>query len=94
MMTVSEREFVAAAVALLSELSGTDPGEIGPDTELRGTGWFDSLLLVSFLDFVETQRGAPLPISPETGIPLEDLATIRSAYRLVVARDAGTAGLT
>jgi hypothetical protein len=81
----SEREFVDSAVALLCGLSGTDPSELGPDTDLRSTGWFDSLLLVSFLDFIETQRGAPLPISAETGIPIADLATIRGAYRLVVA---------
>lgn len=80
----SEQDFVEAAVAHLSALSGTDASELGPDTLLRETGWFDSLLLVSFLDFIEEQRGSPLPVSADTGLPLADLATVRSAYRLVV----------
>lgn len=84
----SEQEFVDEAVTLLCGLSGTDPGELGPDTDLQSTGWFDSLLLVSFLEFVEARRGAALPISAETGIPIADLATIRSAYRLVVTQEA------
>lgn len=81
----SEEEFIRESLDLIRELTGDESAGLGPDTELLATGWFDSLLLVSFLDFIETQRGAPLPISAENGIPMEKLATIRAAYQLVVA---------
>jgi acyl carrier protein len=79
----SESEFIADAIALIQTISGEQAADLGPDTELPETGWFDSLLLVTFLDFIEAELGAPLPISDETGIPAEHLTTIRKAYRLV-----------
>lgn len=81
----SEAEFIQDAIALFRSVSGDVAATVGPDTDLSATGWFDSLLLVTFLDFIESQRGAPLAISTETGIPMDDLATIRKAYQLVIA---------
>jgi hypothetical protein len=81
----SEQEFTDRAITHLCTLSGMPLDALGPDTPLQATGWFDSLMLVSFLDFVETQRGSPLRVSAETGLPLEDLETVRTAYRLVLA---------
>ncbi len=81
----SEQEFVDNALEFVRELVGDEAAELSPDTDLHSTGWFDSLLLVSFLDFIETERGAPLAMSAEIGIPMEDLASIRKAYQLIIA---------
>jgi hypothetical protein len=80
----SESEFIEGAIAMIHSVTGQERAELGPDTDLQATEWFDSLLLISFLDFIETARGAPLPLT-ETGLAMEDLATIRTAYKLVIA---------
>lgn len=82
---IDESAFIDRAVTLLSEISGEDLDAIDGDTALLGAEFFDSLVLISFLAFLEEQRGSSLPISPTDGIPFRALATIRAAYWHLVA---------
>jgi acyl carrier protein len=54
-------------------------------TPLEGVEGLDSLFVVSFLQFLENERGAPLPIYDDGGIPVEAFASVRTAYELVTA---------
>jgi acyl carrier protein len=82
---VDEASFIDRAVRFLAEISGEDPGSIDADTQLLETSFFDSLALIAFLEFLEQQRGSPLPVSPKDGIPVGALASIRTAYRKLLA---------
>lgn len=82
---VDEATFVERAVVLVADLVGDDPGSIDADTPLLELGFFDSLALISFLEFLEEERGSTLPVSPDDGIPLEALTSIRTAYRELLA---------
>jgi hypothetical protein len=82
---VEETAFIERAVRFLAEISGEDPAGIDGDTLLLQTSFFDSLALIAFLEFLERQRGSPLPISPQDGIPVGALTSIRTAYRQLLA---------
>ena len=83
---VDEATFIDRGVAFVAELSGDDAGAIDGDTPLLDSGFFDSLALVAFLEFLEEQRGEPLPVSPDDGIPLDGLTSLRTAYRRLLVR--------
>jgi acyl carrier protein len=84
---VDEASFIERAVGFLVEISGEDPAAIDADTPLLEAGFFDSLALIAFLEFLERERGRPLAISPLDGIPVGALASIRAAYRQLLADD-------
>jgi acyl carrier protein len=84
---VDESTFIERAVLFVADISGEDSSSIDGDTPLLDSGFFDSLALISFLEFLEEERGSPLPISPDDGIPLDALASIRAAYRQLLATD-------
>jgi hypothetical protein len=84
-MALDEATFIDNAVVFVAELAGGELDSIDADTPLLESGFFDSLALISFLEFLEEQRGSPLPVSPDDGIPLEALASIRAAYRELLA---------
>jgi acyl carrier protein len=79
-MTVKmdEGEFMTQARRYISDSLGKDGDAIDPDVDLIRTGILDSLLLISFLSFIETLRGEELSEIPD----LSGSFTLRSAYCL------------
>lgn len=90
----TEEQFFEETVAFLRSTLGDDSVEIGPDTDLQEADFFDSLMLVSFLEYVEERRGSPIPISPDTGLPIDALSSIRAAYEQLIlpAQEESSAG--
>lgn len=76
-MSLTETDFYERAGTFLREL-GQIPEVPEPDQDLIGTGVIDSLLLVSFLTFIENERGTELPDFPDLASGL----SLRSAYAL------------
>ncbi len=82
---MTEEEFITDALDFFRSAVGDEEFELGPDTDLYDAPFFDSLLLVSFLQFIEERRGSPIPMSKDTGIPLEALKSIRTTYQVLVS---------
>lgn len=83
--TMTEEEFITDALHFFRDAVGEDEIELGPDTDLYDAPFFDSLLLVSFLQFIEERRGSPIPMSTDAGIPLEALKSIRTTYQGLIS---------
>lgn len=83
--TMTEAEFITDSLHFFREAVGEDDFELGPDTDLYDAPFFDSLLLVSYLQFIEESRGSPIPMSQDAGIPLEALKSIRTTYQVLVS---------
>lgn len=82
---MTEEQFIEEALDFFRGAVGEDQFDLGPDTDLYDAPFFDSLLLVSFLQFIEDRRGSPIPMSNEAGIPLEALKSIRTTYQVLVS---------
>lgn len=81
MTTITEHEFIESGRRFLEERLGGGT-EIGADTELLDSGLVDSLLVLEFFFFLESVRGEE--IVPDAA-SMAAIATLRSAYKLVVA---------
>jgi acyl carrier protein len=75
---IGEAEFMERARIYIRDSLGKGGEEIDPDADLIRTGIFDSLLLISFLSFIERLRGQELSEIPD----LSGAFTLRSAYSL------------
>jgi acyl carrier protein len=83
-MTASQEEFEARARAFIVDFCGIEVPGLTAETPLDEIDELDSLFVVSFLQFIENERGAPRPVSAEDGIPTEALRSVRSAYTMLV----------
>lgn len=80
MEEMTEEEFIQRARTFFYEVAGVESAALGADTDLIESGVLDSLLLISFLAFMEKLRGSPLDITRES---LPAISTLRGAYALV-----------
>lgn len=76
-----DEAFVARAVAYIRDQLGKDTQGVGPDSDLIQTGVLDSLGLVSFMVFLEEERGEELAEVPD----LSQGFSLRRAHRLVAS---------
>lgn len=76
-MSVNEEEFYDRAREFLREFVGSE--HIGLDADLIHSGVLDSLLVIAFIDFIETQRGVALSALPN----LSGSFSLRAAYKLL-----------
>lgn len=83
-MIVSQTEFEERAREFIEDFCGTEVPGLTADTRLDEVEELDSLFVVSFLQFIENERGAPLPVSAEDGIPAEALRSVRNAWTMLV----------
>jgi acyl carrier protein len=73
-----ESTFIDLARTYIRDVLGKNGDSVDPDADLIRTGILDSLLLVSFLTFIEEQRGQELSEIPD----FSGAFTLRSAYCL------------
>ena len=80
MEELTEDVFINRARTFFYEVSGVEPASLDPDANLVESGILDSLLLISFLAFMEKLRGSPLEITREN---LPAISSLRGAYAFV-----------
>ena len=80
MEELTEEVFINRARAFFYEVSGVESASLDPDANLIESGVLDSLLLISFLAFMEKLRGSPLEITREN---LPAISSLRGAYAFV-----------
>ncbi|RAO01967.1 hypothetical protein GAR05_01575 [Micromonospora saelicesensis] len=78
---IGEQQFFESAREFLRERFGEQAAHVDVDTELIQSGLLDSLLVLEFF-FLEGVRGAAIAADAAT---VEELSTLRNAYRIVVA---------
>jgi len=83
MEELTEEVFIKRARTFFYEVAGVESASLDADTDLIESGVLDSLLLISFLAFIEKLRGSPLDITREN---LPAISTLRGAYALVRLR--------
>jgi hypothetical protein len=77
----TESEFIERARAFLRDNLGKDGSGVDPDRDLLEAGVLDSLLLLSFLHFVEQARGSALVDLPD----FRSGFSLRTAFQMVRA---------
>lgn len=77
MEELTEEVFIKRAQAFFHEVAGVESASLDADADLIESGVLDSLLLISFLAFIEKLRGSPLDITPEN---LPAISSLRGAY--------------
>jgi acyl carrier protein len=77
---LTEEVFINRARAFFYEVAGVESASLDPDANLMETGILDSLLLISFLAFIEKLRGSQLDITREN---LPAISSLRGAYAFV-----------
>jgi len=80
MEELTEEEFINRARSFFYEVAGVESASLDADANLIESGILDSLLLISFLAFIEKLRGSPLDITQEN---LPAISSLRSAYAFV-----------
>ena len=83
MEELTEEVFIRRARAFFHEVAGVESASLDADADLIESGILDSLLLISFLAFIENLRGSPLDITPEN---LPAISSLRGAYAFVRVR--------
>ena len=79
---ISEDRFLELSQEFLLERLGDKAAHVDADTELVESGLLDSLMVLEFFFFLESVSGTT--VKPEEAT-VQSLATLRGAYRLVVA---------
>lgn len=79
MTTLTESEFFNRACEFLRAELGRDTGALALEQDLIAEGVLDSLLLLSFLYFLEGLRGDKLDQVPDFGSGF----SLRSAYEMI-----------
>lgn len=77
MEELTEEVFINRARTFFYEVAGVESASLDADANLIESGVLDSLLLISFLAFIEKLRGSPLEITREN---LPAIASLRGAY--------------
>lgn len=77
MEELTEEVFIKRARTFFYEVAGVDSASLDADADLIESGILDSLLLISFLAFIEKLRGSPLDITREN---LPAISSLRGAY--------------
>lgn len=80
MEELTEEVFINRARTFFYEVAGVESTSLDADANLIESGILDSLLLISFLAFIEKLRGSQLDITPEN---LPALSSLRGAYSFV-----------
>ena len=80
MEELTEEVFINRARIFFYEVAGVESASLDPDANLIESGILDSLLLISFLAFIEKLRGSPLDITREN---LPAISSLRGAYAFV-----------
>lgn len=80
MEELTEEVFIDRARSFLFEVAGVESASLDADANLVESGILDSLLLISFLAFMEKLRGSQLEITPEN---LPAISSLRGAYAFV-----------
>ena len=83
MEELTEEVFINRARIFFHEVGGVESASLDADADLIESGILDSLLLISFLAFMEKLRGSPLEITREN---LPALSSLRGAYAFVRLR--------
>ena len=65
MEELTEEVFINRARIFFYEVAGVESASLDADANLIESGILDSLLLISFLAFIEKLRGSPLDITRE-----------------------------
>jgi len=84
MEELTEEVFINRARTFFHEVGGVESASLDADADLIESGILDSLLLISFLAFMEKLRGSPLEITREN---LPALSSLRGAYAFVRLRN-------
>jgi len=77
---ISYEQFVERAKQFFAEIGAQGADMLRHDDDLFTAGVMDSLVMVAFLEFIEKQRGAPLPLGEWDA---SALCSIESAYKLI-----------
>jgi acyl carrier protein len=80
MEELTEEVFINRARNFLYEVGGVESASLDADANLIESGVLDSLLLISFLAFIEKLRGSQLDITQEN---LPAISSLRGAYAFV-----------
>ena len=80
MEELTEEVFINRARMFFHEVAGVESAALDADANLIESGILDSLLLISFLAFIEKLRGSPLDITQEN---LPAISSLRGAYAFV-----------
>jgi aryl carrier-like protein len=80
MEELTEEVFINRARMFFHEVDGVESASLDPDANLIESGILDSLLLISFLAFIEKLRGSQLDITQEN---LPAISSLRGAYAFV-----------
>jgi hypothetical protein len=80
MEELTEEVFINRARTFFYEVAGVESASLDADADLIESGILDSLLLISFLAFMEKLRGSPLDITREN---LPAISSLRGAYAFV-----------
>jgi len=80
MEELTEEVFINRARSFFHEVAGVESASLDADANLIESGILDSLLLISFLAFMEKLRGSPLDITREN---LPAISSLRGAYAFV-----------
>jgi acyl carrier protein len=81
---LTEEAFINRARIFFYEVAGVESASLDADANLVESGILDSLLLISFLAFIEKLRGSQLEITPEN---VSAIASLRGAYAFVRFRE-------
>jgi acyl carrier protein len=77
---LTEEVFINRARGFFYEVAGVESASLDADANLIESGILDSLLLISFLAFIEKLRGSQLDITRED---LPAISSLRGAYAFV-----------
>lgn len=80
MEELTEEVFINRARTFFYEVAGVESASLDADANLIESGILDSLLLISFLAFIEKLRGSQLEITQEN---LPAISSLRGAYGFV-----------
>ena len=80
MEELTEEVFINRARTFFHEVAGVESASLDADANLIESGVLDSLLLISFLAFIEKLRGSQLDITQEN---LPAISSLRGAYEFV-----------
>jgi hypothetical protein len=80
---LTEEVFIHRARVFFYEVAGVESASLDADANLMESGILDSLLLISFLAFMEKLRGSQLEITPEN---FPAISSLRGAYAFVRLR--------
>jgi hypothetical protein len=83
MEELTEEVFINRARIFFYEVAGVESAALDADANLIESGILDSLLLISFLAFIEKLRGSQLDITREN---LPAISSLRGAYAFVRIR--------